>query len=77
MNGNSSPIKAIVARFGGQTRLATILGTKQSTVWEWVENGRVPSARIPAIIDAAAKLTPPIELQPNDFFAARTKGIDA
>lgn len=70
MTGISNPIHPIVARFGGQTALARILKTSQGTVWEWVEKGRVPSSRIPAIIEAAKRLDPPIALQPNDFFVS-------
>lgn len=69
MTDISNPIRPIVKRFGGQTALAKLLSTKQSTVWEWVAKGQVPSARIPEIIDAAKRLDPPIVLQPNDFFA--------
>jgi len=68
MTGISNPIERIVAYFGGQTALARLLKTSQGTVWEWIEKGRVPSARIPEIIKAAASLQPPVSLQPNDFF---------
>lgn len=65
-----SAVDSIVKRFGGQSALARILKTSQGTVWEWVEKGRVPSTRIPAIIDAAKQLSPPVSLQPNDFFVS-------
>jgi len=73
MTGNPNPIEPIVARFGGQTKLARLLGTKQSTVWDWVDKGQVPYARIPEIIDAAKRLNPPVALQPNDFFATNER----
>lgn len=69
MTGIPNPIEPIVARFGSQTALARALKTSQSTVWEWVEKGRVPSTRIPLIIEAARRLDPPVTLEPNDFFA--------
>lgn len=69
MTGISNPIQLIVAQFGGQTALARRLRTSQGTVWEWVNNGLVPSARIPQIIEAARALEPPVLLEPNDFFA--------
>lgn len=69
MTGIPNPIEPIVAHFGGQTALARALKTSQGTVWEWVEKGRVPSTRIPAIIEAAKRLEPPVALEPNDFFA--------
>lgn len=74
MTGISNPIEPIVARFGGQTALARALGTKQSTVWEWVDKGQVPSARIPSIIDAGKRSVPPIKLEPNDFFVQPQSG---
>ena len=69
MTGISNPIEPIVACFGGQTALARALNASQSTVWDWVEKGRVPSTRIPSIIEAAKRLDPPVKLEPNDFFA--------
>jgi hypothetical protein len=71
MTGITNPIEPIVAHFGGQTALSRILKTSQGTVWEWIEKGRVPSARIPEIIEAGARLDPPVILQPNDFFALK------
>lgn len=68
MTGNTNPIAEIAARFGSQTAFARALGRRQSTVWEWISNGRVPSTSIPEVIEAAAKHEPPIKLQPNDFF---------
>lgn len=68
MTGIPNPIEPIVARFGGQSALARILKTSQGTVWEWVEKGRVPSSRIPQIIEAAKQFDPPIAIEPNDFF---------
>lgn len=68
MTGNSNPISDIAARFGSQNAFARALGKRQSTVWEWISNGRVPSASIPEVIAAAARHNPPILLEPNDFF---------
>jgi DNA-binding transcriptional regulator YdaS (Cro superfamily) len=73
MPGYSNPIERIVSHFGGQTPLARMLGTRQSTVWEWVNQARVPSAKIPEVISAAARLDPPVILQPNDFFVMATE----
>lgn len=72
MTGIPNPIEPIVAQFGGQTALSRILKTSQGTVWEWIDKGRVPSARIPEIIEAGARLDPPVMLQPNDFFALKS-----
>jgi len=66
MKGN--PASHIISRFGGQTALARILKTSQGTIWGWVAAERIPSKRIPQIIEAARRLDPPIQLEPNDFF---------
>lgn len=63
-----SPPMQIAALFGGQTAMAQAIGKSQSTVWDWVSSGRVPSARIPGIIAAAERLEPPIHLRPDHFF---------
>ncbi len=62
------PIEIIVAHFGGQTNLARALGTSQGTVWRWCQTGRVPYDQIPKVIEAAAGLTPVLELRPDHFF---------
>lgn len=49
--------------------MARALGTSQGTVWGWLRSGHVPSRRIPAIIEAAARLPQPVILTPADFFA--------
>lgn len=69
MSGKQTAIKHIVGLFGGQTALARAIGASQPSVWDWVKADRVPSARIPEIIAAAARLEPPLKLQPNDFFS--------
>lgn len=68
MTGKSLSITRIVAVFGGQNALARAVGRSQGTVWGWCQQGRVPSARIPEIIEAARKLTPAVALRPDDFF---------
>lgn len=50
--------------------MARRLSCRQSVVWSWANKGRVPSTRIPQIIEAAAQLDPPAHLRPNDFFDA-------
>jgi len=64
----SNPVSSVISKFGGQTALARHLTTSQGTVWGWVESGRIPSKRIPQIIEAARRLDPPVYLEPNDFF---------
>jgi hypothetical protein len=64
-----NPIDAIVRRFGGQTEMARAVGCAQSTVWNWIRRGHVPSDRIIDIIEIGKTLDPPVHLEPNDFFA--------
>lgn len=68
MARNDNHISRIVTRFGGQTALAGILGTVQSTISEWVSKGSLPYQRILDIIAAGKRQKPPIWLSPNDFF---------
>lgn len=68
MSGISNPIEQVIARFGGQTALARLLGIRQSTVFEWVKKREVPYARVLDIISAGKRTTPPIALKPDDFF---------
>lgn len=70
MTGNPNPIAEIAARFGSQTDFARAMGKRQSTVWEWISKGRVPSTCIPDVIEAGARHEPPITLEPNDFFSS-------
>lgn len=77
MAGNSNPIRSLVERLGGQSALARLLGTKQSTVWEWVKEGRVPSARILTIMEVAGNLDPPVTLRTDDFFDVGSIGRGA
>jgi DNA-binding transcriptional regulator YdaS (Cro superfamily) len=63
-----NPIKAIVSLFGGQHAMARTLELPQSTISSWVKAARIPSKRIPAIVDAATRLDLPVELTLVDFF---------
>ncbi|WP_352144966.1 carph-isopro domain-containing protein [Gluconobacter cerinus] len=60
-------IDVIIARFGVSC-LARISGVKPPSVIGWRYRGRIPSKRIPQIIEAAKRLDPPVHLKPNDFF---------
>lgn len=71
MSGISNPIDEVVSRFGGQSALARLLGTKQQTVYEWVRKCEVPYARVMDIIDIGKTTSPPIILCANDFFRRR------
>jgi hypothetical protein len=68
MSGNSNPVWRLMRHFGTQQAMALGLGVGQSTIADWVANEKIPYHRIPMIIEAAARLNPPIHLEPNDFF---------
>lgn len=48
--------------------MARTLELPQSTISSWVKAARIPSKRIPAIVDAATRLDLPVELTLVDFF---------
>lgn len=66
--GDKDSIKRIVATFGSQLALARAVAVSRTIISWWIELG-VPPGRIPAIIEAAAKLDPPVELTLSDFFS--------
>jgi hypothetical protein len=66
-----TPGKKIVAKFGGIGSLARALGLQRSTVQYWKASGRIPTWRIPAVLNAAEERD--IDLSLSDFFP-KTKG---
>ena len=61
-------IEALIARFGGQSELARLLETNQSTVQYWTSNGRIPAKWHGKIIEAGKTIglvIDPLELQPS------------
>jgi hypothetical protein len=63
-----SRIGTLIDRFGGQSELARLLGTTQSTVQYWASKGRAPSKWHRKIIEAGKSvglLIDPLELQPS------------
>jgi hypothetical protein len=65
---NTSAISVIVERFGGIRPMAVALGLPASTVSSWKLVGRVPSHRIPTVVEAARKAG--VKLSYSDFFDA-------
>ncbi len=41
-----SAIKSLVSSLGGQTKVAEMLGVKQSHVWNWIHRGQAPAKYI-------------------------------
>jgi len=56
----------IIARFGGPTKLAQLLGLRESTVRTWRDVGRIPATRQRDVLEQGHALDPP--LKPADFF---------
>ncbi|WP_415517196.1 carph-isopro domain-containing protein [Gluconobacter oxydans] len=58
----------IVEILGGPSKAARLVGVKPPSIMGWRYRGRIPTKRIPQIIEAAKRLDPPVHLEPNDFF---------
>lgn len=58
----------IISRFGGQTALAEVLHTKQSTVQYWAKRGAIPSKWHKPLIEAAVRRG--ISVSPGEFSPA-------
>ncbi len=65
MTQNSA--EAVVAKFGGQTAVARLIGKGQSTVGHWVSVGRVPAKWQPELLRLAGERG--IDLTPSDFMS--------
>jgi hypothetical protein len=50
-----TPASRIIERFGGQSKLATLLGKRPSTVQYWASTGRIPPKWHGQLLDLAAK----------------------
>lgn len=61
-----SPTTRIIAKFGGQSALAKLLGKKQSTIQNWYAKDRIPSQWQPVLLGLARENG--IDLKPEDFF---------
>ena len=55
----------VIAKFGGQSALAALLGKRQSTVQHWAKAGRVPSKWYETLLSLAVDNG--INLSPGDF----------
>ncbi|MBW7838024.1 MAG: hypothetical protein H3C28_15460, partial [Sphingomonadales bacterium] len=63
----------IVAKFGGQSALAELLGRPQSTIQYWTKTGNIPAKWHKPILTAAAQRG--LSLVPTDFAVADGTGI--
>lgn len=63
----------IIAKFGGQTALAELLGRPQSTVSYWSRTGSIPAKWQQSILDAA--MTQGVSISPGEFVAVRAGDV--
>lgn len=63
----------VIARFGGQSALAALLGTRQSTVQHWAATGMVPTQHHRRLLALARERG--IILEPRDFTPAPVREI--
>lgn len=57
--------RMVIKKFGGQTKLAKLIGKKQSTVQYWAKAGTIPAKWLPQLLELANKKN--ILLTSNDF----------
>ena len=67
MNGERTPAERIIARFGGQSALAALLGKRQSTVEHWARTGRIPAQWHGPLVSLARQRG--VILEATDFVA--------
>lgn len=65
---HESPASRVIARFGGQSQLARLLGKKQSTVQYWATTGRIPPKWHADLIDLAQQQG--VDLAPTELVAS-------
>lgn len=63
----------IIARFGGQSALAALLDTRQSTVQHWASTGMIPTQHHRRLLALARERG--ISLEPKDFTPAPVKEV--
>lgn len=72
---DENPAAAVVAKFGGQSALARLLGKRQSTVQYWTRAGMIPAKWHPELLRLAAEND--ISLSPRDFMLSLPETADA
>jgi myo-inositol-1-phosphate synthase len=74
MNNQQNPAEQVIHRFGNQSSLAALLGTRQSTVQHWAKTGRIPSQWHVRLMQLAREKG--IALEAKDFVAMRSPSIE-
>jgi myo-inositol-1-phosphate synthase len=70
---HDNPARRIIARFGGQSALAALLGKRQSTIEHWARTGRIPAHWQQPLISLARQKG--VVLEPKDFVSASARQI--
>jgi myo-inositol-1-phosphate synthase len=68
-----NPAERIIARFGGQSALAALLGKRQSTIQHWAKVGRIPSQWHAPLMSLARSRG--VVLEPKDFVASQPRPV--
>jgi myo-inositol-1-phosphate synthase len=68
-----NPAEQIIRRFGNQSRLAALLGKRQSTIQHWATTGRIPAQWHQPLMTLAREKGIPLE--PKDFTTTRAQEI--
>jgi hypothetical protein len=62
----------LIAKFGGQTRLAKLLRLRQSTVEYWAISGSIPARWQQQIVDVGSEHS--VSVSPAEFAVVTAKG---
>src|SRR6266571_7551148 len=71
--GRDNPAERVIRRFGNQSRLASLLGKRQSTVQHWANTGRIPAQWHQPLMSLARQKG--VVLEAKDFVATRPNPI--
>jgi myo-inositol-1-phosphate synthase len=70
---NISAAEQVINRFGGQSRLAELLGKRQSTIQHWANTGRIPAQWHQPLMTLAREAG--ITLEPKDFTSKSRQAV--
>jgi len=69
----ANPAQRIIARFGGQSALAELLGKRQSTIQHWAKTGRIPAQWHRPLMSLARQRS--VILEPKDFVSMQAQTV--
>jgi len=71
--GPQSSVDRVIARFGGQSALARLLGRRQSTIAHWARTSRIPAQWHQVLMSLARERG--VILEPKDFVATSPREV--